>query len=451
MLDHTAETTSNEKGITIGIIGPPMMVKNIQKALKGFPSFSPIVKAYTDEAEVPKLAKELCEIAEVLLFSGLHPYKIAKEQMNFPIPVHYLPLTGMGLFRALFRVQKSEERLIFTVDSLSKKLVEKTFIEMGADLPAIVCYDGSPNPSTEELVSFHRKLYASHRGGIAITGIKSVADMLTKEGIPNDWIVPTEHDIIVSLERALLSTVTRRSKESQIVVGMINVDEFGRLVEKKKSEHDIQRLKLDIYRMLIGYVESLEGHLTHLGGDDYLFFTTRGIFERETGGYKSIPLAHELEKAFHLSLSIGIGFGRSASEAGTHARMALRNAKEAGGNICFIIREDGSMIGPLEMAAANEVDLSMIPIELIERTENSGMTQVYLSKMAAYITRHGKTEYTADELSTCLGVTIRSTHRLLSNWVDEKLIDIIGEEKPSAKGRPKQIYRLAFLSELIRR
>jgi hypothetical protein len=410
-----------------------------------------VAKEYHHEDEVADLAKELCDKVEVLLFSGLHPYRIAKEQMHFPIPTHYIPLTGTGLFRSLYRIQKTNELIVFSVDSLSKKMVKDTFKEIGAPIPDLVCFDGSRNPSTDELVGFHKKFYGRHRGGTAITGVKSVSEILTKEGIPNDWIMPTEHDIIVSLERALLSTVTRRSKESQIVVGMIHVDGFGRLVDKKNSEHDIQRFKLDIHRMLIGYVESLEGHLTHQGGDDYLFFTTRGSFERETGGYKTIPLAHELQKAFGLSLSIGIGFGRSANEAGTHARSALRNAKEAGGNLCFIIREDGSMIGPLEMAEPHEVDLSMIAVELREKTEKTGMTPAYLSKMVANVTRHGKTDYTADELAACLGVTVRSTHRLLTNWLDALLIDIIGEERPITKGRPKQIYRLSFLNDLIRR
>src|SRR5690606_27026264 len=112
----------------------------------------------------------------------------------------------------------------------------------------------------------------------------------------------------------------------------VNVDEFGRHVRQRASEHDVQRLMLDIHRTLLDYVESLNGYLTHLGGDEYLFFTTRGIFEKETGGYKSIPLAREVYRTLGLSLSIRIGFGPSANEAGTHARLALGNAKQAGGN-----------------------------------------------------------------------------------------------------------------------
>ena len=70
---------------------------------------------------------------------------------------------------------------------------------------------------------------------------------------------------------------------------MINIDDFGTQALRRNNEHEVQKLKLDIHRMVLDYVESLDGYLTHLGGDEYLFFTTRGIFERETGGYKTIP------------------------------------------------------------------------------------------------------------------------------------------------------------------
>jgi hypothetical protein len=311
-------------------------------------------------------------------------------------------------------------------------------------------FDEMTGASKEEMVAFHREQFITARCSAVLTGVRSVAEVLTKEGIPNELVVPTTQDIIVSLERALLSTETRRSKESQIVVGLVNVDDFNGLAIKKSSEHEVQRLKLDIHRLVLNYVESLDGHLTHLGGDEYLFITTRGIFERETGGYKSLPLAREAKKYYDLSLSIGVGFGRSANEAGTHARMALRQSRNAGGNICFIVREDRSIIGPLEMTQPMEYDLSLIDIKLIKQAEKAGMTSVYLSKLIVYVTRSGKTEYFAQDLASVLGVTVRSAHRFLLSWLDAGLIEIVGEEKGVSKGRPKQIYRLTFLRKLIR-
>lgn len=443
-------TTPTPKGIAIGIIGPEPLVAKMDHCLKGFPSFDPITRVYTSEDEAPALARELMDRVEALLFTGPVPYRIAVDKISFNIPVHYVRLSGTGLYRALFRIMRRYGLVDISVDTLSKQSVEEAFRELGEPHTDTVQYPGSEFVSKEALIAFHVEQYRTGKAKAALTSVGSVASALTEMGVPNEWVMPTDQDIIVSLERSLLSTETRRSNESQIVVGFIHVDEFDRLAKKKSSEHEVQRLKLDIHRMLLGYVESLDGHLTHLGGNEYLFITTRGIFERETGGYKSIPLARVVEKNYGLSLSIGIGFGRSANEAGTHARLALHNSKESGGDICFIVREDRSVIGPLEMTHPHEYDLSLIDANLLKRAEEAGLTSGYLSKLVAHVTRFGKTDYTAQELANVLDVTVRSTHRFLLAWLDSGLIEIIGEEKGKSKGRPKQIYRLSFLSELVR-
>lgn len=439
-----------EYGIKIGIIGPDEMIRMISNPVKGFPSFIPEMRAYQREDEAPQLAAELAEHVEVLLFTGIVPYRIAMEKMRFSIPVHYIPLTGTGLYRSLFRLEKKAGLAALSADTISREAVVNTLAELGQEQTDLIYFEKSSHPSREELLEFHKEQFRQGKCTAVLTGLKSVSDELTKLNIPNEWLVPTEQDMIVSLERALLSTETRRSKESQIVVGFMNVDDFGRIAEQKQSEHEVQRLKLDIHRQLLGYVESLDGYLTSLGADEYLFITTRGIFERETRGYKTIPIAGDLEQKYGVSLSIGIGFGRSANEAGTNARIALRNAKDGGGSICFIVREDQSVIGPLQMSQPHEFDLSLIDAEFIRKAEESGLTSKYLSKLVAHITRSGKIDFIATELSTVLGVTIRSTHRFLTAWLDAGLVQIVGEEKGRSRGRPKQIYRLTFLEELIR-
>ncbi|MBP1994829.1 hypothetical protein [Paenibacillus eucommiae] len=448
MSDST--TTSLQHGIAIGIIGPDALVDKILDTIRAFPSFSPVARTFQTEAEVLDIAADLIGKVEVLLFSDPISYQLVKDKLHFPIPVHYVPLTGTGLYRALFCIGKQSGLRTLSIDTLSKRAVHSALQELGELHTEAIFFEDTRHPSQAELIAFHKQQFQSSRSSAALTALRSVSEALTEDGIPNEWIAPTEQDIVVSLERALLSSDTRRSKESQIVVGFIHVDDFNRLAIKKTSEHEVQRLKLDIHRMMLGYVESLEGHLTHMGSEEYSFITTRGIFERETGGYKSLPLARVADKRYELSLSVGIGFGRSANEAGTHARLALSRSKDAGGNMCFIVREDRSIIGPLEMTQPLEYDLSLIDISLLKEADEVGLTSAYLSKLIARVTRSGVTDYNAHELAATLGVTVRSTHRLLLAWLDAGFVEIISEERGAARGRPKQIYRLSFLKELFR-
>ncbi len=428
------------------MIGTAVMIERSLEAVRAFPTFAPIVRIVDGEAEVPAVAEQLAGEVEVLLLYGPAVHHKVKERLSASMPVHYVPLTAAGLYKALFQLQRAGQLLGgVSVDTLTKSMVLRTLHELELAQSPVSIYEGPAYASTSQLTAFHQREYERGASAAAITGVEEVSRELDRLQVPNVWITPTEQDLIVTLERALLSTESRRSKESQVVVGMINVDDFGKLVMQRPSEHEVQRLKLDIHRMVLQYVESLDGYLTAIGGDEYLFFTTRGIFERETGGYKMIPLAKDASLNYGISLSLGIGFGASANEAGTNARMALRKSKEAGGNTCFIVREDLTLIGPLEMSDPMQVIPTPTDAELVKRVAEAGMTSAYLSKLLAQHARTGKQAYMVHELASLLEVTVRTAHRLLLQWIDNGLVEIAGMEKVP-KGRPRQIFQFSFLA-----
>lgn len=435
--------------IRIGIVGTEQFVARVLKVMNSFPSLSPLVRVIGQEREAPDAAAALQDEVEALLLSGPWPQHQAEPKRPAAVPVHHVPLTGAGLYKALFQALREDKlgrETLLSVDSLTRATVLRTLRDVGIGELKVAVYDGPPYAAPDKLVVFHRRLAEGAASSFAFTGIERVDEELERCGIAHARLQPSEQDIIVALERALLSTESRKGKESQIVVGMITVDELGKLLQRSASEHDIQKLKLDIHRMLLGYAESLDGYLTASGGDEYLFFTTRGIFERETGGYKTIPLAKEVSLAYGITLSIGIGFGATASEAGANARSALRKSVSAGGNACFIVREDKTLIGPLEMADPVSSILAPLDPLLLRQAEEAGMTGAYLSKLLAYMSRHGKYEYQVHELASMLNITVRSAHRLLLQWADAGLVDIAGLQK-MPKGRPRQMYRFSFLAD----
>ncbi|MGN7759989.1 GTP cyclohydrolase IIa [Paenibacillus sp. 22594] len=443
--------SSERAGIRIGIIGPQAMVSRIILAVKKFPTLEPVVRYSRDELETPSLADVIKHEIDVLLLCGPVPYRNVLEKVESAIPVHYIRYNETGLYKAFYKIQrevgiKEATTKAVSADTLTPMMAKRFLEEIGDEGLEMICYDNVNYPTREQLVGFHRDNFHKGITSGALTGLHSVSAELTAMGIPNEWMVPTTQDIVVALERALLSTDARKSKESQIVVGLINVDGFAKIIERHPSENDIQKLKLNIHRMLLDYVDSLRGHLTHLGGDEYLFFTTRGIFEQETAGYKRVPLASEIYKTYQLTLSIGVGFGRTANEAGSNARMALRKSKEGNGNVCFIVREDKGIIGPLEMADGLLNDLELIDPEWVRKTENASMSSTYLSRLLVNYARTGKKDYNVQELALLFNITVRSTHRLLLEWSDHGLVENSSMEKVP-RGRPRQIFRFAFLEE----
>ncbi|HWO76620.1 MAG TPA: hypothetical protein VNM69_12095 [Bacillus sp. (in: firmicutes)] len=438
--------------ITIGVIGPEALIQKIKYTLKSFPNFKPIFSTVTPDSDITDEARELMHDVDVLMFTEYHLYKLAKQTLEFPIPVHYVPLMGTGLYRSLFMVKNSYGLKRLSIDTIDRKYVEQILHELQEEQYELNVFKSSTQaPMISDIIKFHVHNHQQD-GAIALTGIQEVSIKLTEMNIPNEWVTPTNQDMIVSLERALLATTTRRNKESQIVFGLIDVDNFKKLIEGYASEHDVQLLKLQIQQMLLDYIKQLDGHLISLGGKEYSFITTRGIFERETRGYKFIPLLQEANNKMGITLSVGVGFGRTAAEAGSHARLALGQAKELGGNVCYIVREDKSVLGPVDITTDTQYeqyDLSITDAQLLEKAEKAGMSAAYMTKLMARVARHKKYDYTAQELASTLNITIRSAHRILLKWMDAEIVDIVGEEKITYKGRPRRIYRLSFIMDEV--
>ncbi|KZZ83046.1 hypothetical protein [Bacillus sp. SJS] len=426
--------------IIIGIIGPHEVGENIRKAIKDFPSLKPIFRLSDRVEDVSLFAAELMEKTDILLFSGKKPYLQAFKEYKFNLPVHYIPLKGSGLYRSLHRLKnKTGDLSKLSIDTLSSQQVESVLHELDETSSIIKVID-LPNAET------HKNNVDSGLCTGVLTGIKSVAEELEMAGIHAEWVTPTKGDIVVALERALLSSEKRKSLEAQIVIGTIRISDFKRVREGASSEHDYQREKLKLHADILDYAESLEAHLTYLGGEHYVFVTTRGAFERVTEGYKFIPILEEAKQKYERMLSMGIGFGYTASEAGEHSRIALRQASEYGMNQCFIVREDKSAVGPIEMASPLVYQLSSSDAEMINRAKRAGMSAVHLERMLAKMHRTEKEFYTAQDMSSILNVTIRTAHRILLQWTEAGIAAAAGEEKLKTKGRPRQLYKI-FIEE----
>jgi len=435
--------------IKIGIIGPKELVDQTRETLKIFPNFNPVFRITTPTSQIDQVAKELISEVEVLMITEYHSYNFVKQNIDFKIPVHHMPLMGTGLYRSLFLIKIANNLSSLSFDTFDEKYVEQILDELDehSQHELFVYKSSSSRIDIAEIVQFHLNNYRDHQA-VALTGIQEVSNQLTLLNIPVQWVTPTQQDMIVSLERALLATTTRRNKESQIVFGLINIDNYKSVSVKYSSEHDVQLLTLRLQQMLLEYTKMLDGHLINLGGSEYSFITTRGIFERETRGYKFIPLLQDVKTQLGFSISLGIGFGRTAAESGNHARLALRQSIDSGGNVCYIVREDQSVIGPVDITSHKQYEIYNLAItdpKLLDRAEKAGMSASYMTKLMARVSRHKKIEYTAQDLATTLNITLRSANRILLKWTDAELVEIIGEEKVTHKGRPRRIYRLSFI------
>lgn len=415
----------------IGIIVPGILQDTIKEALRGFPNIQPhyfLTQDFimTDELQRFIYEYEMLVAADPYIFQQLKLY-------DSSLQLYQINSRALQLYELLLTHKLQNEQKDYCFDLLQ----QSTILSITHQLQHKIDFVFSVGETVEAILDNHMR--HAKLGYYPVTTIASVYELLCEHNIECRYLIPTKQELIVAFERVLLASKGRQNKESQIVYGLI---QFESIVKQEQSK---------VEQILQQFTQQMDGHLIMLNPLQYSFITTRGQFERETLGYKHLPLLSRFKEELHINCTIGVGFGINANDSGRHAKQALYQANENGPNLCYIVREDNSVIGPIDTTVFinyEQYPLVITDLRLLERAEKAGMSASYISKLMGRIMKHQKFIYTAEELAQTLNITLRSANRILLKWLDAGLVDIIGEEKVAHRGRPKRIYYIQFLENI---
>jgi Predicted transcriptional regulator len=80
--------------------------------------------------------------------------------------------------------------------------------------------------------------------------------------------------------------------------------------------------------------------------------------------------------------------------------------------------------------------------ELSEKLKRCGATITTYNKILSIQKRSGNHSINASTLAEWLKMTPRYARRILNSLTEQGLAEMIGEEAPASKGRPRKIYRV---------
>ena len=419
--------------VKIGIIIPQQQVTSIKEVIKNFPNIRVSYFYTTYPFELDESLHQFIESVESLLITDPYYFKSIKL-LTFHKPIYTYTLNSNRLYELLFIHAIQEKKSLFCFDDIDRNYVQSVVnkLQLAIDFQQFTL----EKDNLQDIIESH--ILAAGQGFFPITSYFDVYKALQEQGINCALIVPTEQEKIVTIERVLLSTTGRRDKENQVVIVRLQLHERPNSVTmRQKIIYEIQH-----------FAQQLDGYAIIKNNLEATLITTRGSFEKETRGYKYIELLNTFEKNLNITASIGIGFGYNAAESGKHAKEALFQSLHQSHNLCYIVREDRSVIGPIDTSYINNYEqysLSITDEKLLNIAKMASMSASHLVKLLARVRKHKKIDYTAEELAQTLNITLRSSNRILLKWMDAGLVDIIGEEKIANRGRPRRIYRMQFL------
>jgi hypothetical protein len=390
-----------------------------------------IAAAYRREREAPEKVARLGAAIDVCLFATPVPYEYARRAGVISVPSTYVRLDGGALYAALLRASLVQGHDIerVSMDVLSRGSIEEAYAELGISADGVRLRQDPVSPAA--LAAFHERLWRMGETSVALTCLESVSRRLARAGVPVISIRPTDGAIRMAVWNAVLLGGHHRLEAAQFALVAVEVPRLREGARRALSRYSRDELRLTVHRFLTSEAQRIQAMVTQADDHSFLVAATRGSLAAVTGDFSQIPFAERARAELGITIEVGVGMGRTAQEAETHARTALiRSRSGAAGPGPALPREGHSLVPSPRRAAPPALRAPSRGIEtlarLAGRLEGSDTALVVDAETAGRL----------------LGVTARTARRLLRGLVDEGLAWPLPPSRAAQPGRPRQFYRL---------
>lgn len=426
----------------VGIVGPKDSVELMETVGREFSDQVVLIPCiYQQAEEAAAIVQENEQEVDVWFFSGIGPYSIAREHLKKQ-KAFYPQINGSVLTKVLlemvYRDGLSLDRVSF--DTVSEGHFRETLEELG-----LTCEAPYLNPYQElklshHLVHHHTALVREGKVDACVTGMLSVYEELKRQGIKVYRMAFTRLTFREIFKRIVQEGETLHFKRSQIAVQLIEVSDIEKLINEPANAYDLRRLDLKLQEIVLDYTETISGSFVALGNYKFIIFSTRGSFEDNTEFHPAIIL-EKIMLLTNSTANMGIGFGVTALSAERNAQLALVHAKKHGGS-AILVDYDGSIEGPLRQAKSISYGFWTEDKELSENLKKACVSITTLNKIISVQKALGQNYISASDMAEWMGMTPRNARRILSDLAEHNIIEQIGEETPTNRGRPRKIYRV---------
>ncbi|MCQ1530294.1 hypothetical protein [Lutispora saccharofermentans] len=430
--------------IKIGVIGACDTVNKVKAASDEFKSKADIyIYPYSHKDEIFKILEESEAIVDIILFSGQVPYNLARKMNLVKKPYYFIPFTGATLYKAFWEMKGKGidyERVSF--DTIEKKDVMEIAEELSLASERFYINDCHEDIDYDEVTKFHYELWKKEEVNVACTCLNSTYIKLKNLGMPVIRLFPTVSLIKEYLNKIIYDANIAKAKSAQIAVQIIKINhDYANM----SSEYSFLELRNTIEKHIINYTKIVIGSMFLFGRNEYLIFTTRGAINDEVYGSSIKELVVECKKN-KVNINSGIGFGSTIYEAEVNARIGLSYSEKNRDNCLYMVSENGLITGPLcsDYSEYGSYHLTSFDEKIKEISTNTNLSSAYISKIKSIINSKNKNTFNAEEFSNYLGISVRSSRRILNQLVDGGYAKIVGEGKKNNTGRPYNIYEIKF-------
>lgn len=263
-----------------------------------------------------------------------------------------------------------------------------------------------------------------------------------KQGIPYEAVYPTEPMIRKSIEEAVNRERLKKLEDYSVVTFIVHLPDTDSASREEKEYRMATLFKYLVdFRKERGLSYSIQQ-----GFDRFVCRTTLRNPEVKELDFRKI--VHLFQEKVDFPFSIGIGVHGSEQTSQYHAERALLESNRYGTREGFLVSGEPEVTtGPLSRSLA--VRYSYQDVNVTHFARKLGIGNANLLRLVGLYRNDPEVTLSAAELGPILGVTLRSTRRILQKLCDMGIITPTEDIPQGSRGRPMHLYK--FVSEALER
>ncbi len=428
----------------LGIFIPEIcLTEKLSLLQKKYPEITLRIFPYSSIFTIPSLLYNTQKDFDALLFFGKTALAYTASRVTPSIPWEVIPRTNATFSLILFKALLNKNNIYTIATDLhpsEKQLLCNTYTEAGIDLYDMQIFTAPQFTFDESFVdNMITWYYACLKKNPDITYITMYSDVyyqLQSKNYPVIFCGSAYADICMSIEKVHSAFLLQASRESQLVIIYISIDEANIYSPLSNDEYQQILEMLTVAKYIHMFAQKIQGAVLPITEKDFLIFSTRSIVESQTNKFHNFSLVEDIDKNTASTISIGIGFGKTAMEAKKHAKIGVQKAQHCGGNQLYLVYDQHTIRGPFSKSSEKPLYISDRFISIAVKTGISAFTLASIHKIIA---EQGKSEFTTAEIANLLNVSVRSINRTIVKLIDAGYCQEIGRKFQHKGGRPSRI------------
>lgn len=432
--------------ITVAIVSPYRFQESVDQAIRGY-DFGCSFQTYTYDrlTDIDDISASCLERCNVVLFTGELGYHYMRTHYpDYPLPCEFTVYGVADVLSLLlsFHIRYPEiplnrvymdfltpmNQYLHIQDYLAPDQLPYFFEEGTYDYPTI----------TGQVV----RLWQDGKIDFVISRCINNLHSWQEQGIPYEAVYPTEAMIHKSIEEAVNRERLKKIEDYQTATFILHLPDTDGVSRTEKEYR-----QATVYKFLVDCRKRYDMDFTiQQGFDRFICRSTINRRKQQSMDYQAVLQLFRKELTFPFSIGIGIHDNEQTSQY--HAERALLESNRYGYGEGFLVSGDAEVLmGPLSRSLA--VRYTYQDMEVSHFARKLSISNANLLRLTGLYRSNPDTVLTAAELAPILGITLRSTRRILQKLYDLNIITPLADQPEGSRGRP--IHRYRFVPNALER